>query len=67
MPATGAPMPPEVRVAIAAALPTYHRQQQPERATACPRCHAQPGNACTTPRGTRRDPHTDRTTAWRNQ
>ena len=63
---SGAPMPDEVRVAIAAALPAYHRLQQPERTVTCPRCHAQPGTACTTGRGGRRKTsHTDRTTAWR--
>lgn len=64
---SGAPMPPEIRVAIANALPAYHRFQQPERAVTCPYCHAQPGQACTNARGRRRNTsHTDRTTAWRN-
>jgi hypothetical protein len=64
---TGAPMPPEVRAAIAAALPAYQRHQQPERAIPCPRCHAMPGETCHNARGRRRNSsHTERTTAWRN-
>ncbi|MEZ0066726.1 hypothetical protein ABIA32_002738 [Streptacidiphilus sp. MAP12-20] len=64
---TGRPMPPEARIAIAAAMPSYRSMQQPERSVACTRCHAQPGTACTSARGRRRNSsHTERVIAWRN-
>jgi hypothetical protein len=41
-------------------------RQHPARAVACPRCHAAPWTACTSPRGRRltAGPHPARITAW---
>lgn len=35
--------------------------------TPCPRCGAQPGEACSTPAGRRAKPHGERTRAYRNK